>query len=676
VTRSTPGVFLSYASEDAGAARLICDALRAAGVDVWFDQSELRGGAAWDLEIRRQIAECALIVCIISKTTQSRPEGYFRLEWKLAVDRSNLMAEEKAFIVPVVIDSTKEAEALVPTRFREVQWTVARSGEVPAEFVQRIAALLRQPISRRPWAGGLPAGESPNAAGGRSRRGRLAWIAGIALASILAVALTERSGWLYHSRARSSPEPAAVSNAVTSAPTATAMSPDEKSVAVLPFVDMSEGHDQEYFTDGLSEELIDLLVKVRGLRVPARTSSFYYKGRSATIGQIAQELHVTNIIEGSVRKSGNHLRITAQLVRADTGYHLWSETFDRNLDDIFRTQDQIANAVVNALKISLRESDSAAVAVTANPDAYALYLQARARTARHTKADIDAAALDLQRVLKIDANFAPAWALYAKTRVMLVDLNAIPYRQAREETLAASNHAIAADPNLGVAHLAMVRYHLYFDWDYKAAAQEMAIARRLDPFDSDTLRYAGSLAITLGQTVQARELYLSAVDRDPLDAANFMLLGKAETSLGHFAEARAALQRTIELAPGLDGHFLLGEVLRLSGDLAGALREYEQETDEDSRLTGLALVLGPLGREHEANDALKSLENSHGDDDGYFIATIYASRGDFDHAFAWLDRAYETHDLGLTSIMSDPAIRGLAGDPRYRKLLRRMNLVQ
>jgi len=663
VTQAAKGVFLSYASEDVEVATRICDALRAAGIDVWFDQSELRGGDAWDQQIRRQIADCALFAPLISATTQARPEGYFRLEWKLAVDRSHLMAAEKAFLVPIVVDATTESDALVPSRFREVQWVRIKAGEVPAEFVERIAALLSQPVSRH---GG---GSEPRVGRALPRGLALSAILLTIAAAVISV-IAIRGGWTWRKPAPSVVEAGATLSTLNATIAATA----EHSVAVLPFVDMSEAHDQEYFSDGLSEELIDLLVKVNGLHVPARTSSFYFKGKQTTIAQIASELHVANILEGSVRKAGNRLRITAQLVRVDTGYHVWSETYDRRLDDIFRIQDEIAKAVVDALRMSLVGNGPPAAIGTSSSDAYALYLQARALVARRVTAAIETAAEDLRRALQIDPKYAPAWALYAKTRIMLLELEAIPYGTARDEALDAANRAIAADPNLGAAHLAMARFHSFFDWDWNAMASEMAIARRLDPWDADILRYSGTLAATLGRANEALSLFQSAAERDPLDGANYLLLGRVDLALGRLSDARGAFQRSVALHPNLGGRSGLGDTLRMNGEPAAALREYELEEGEDDRLIGRALTLKALGRAREADAALTTLEANYADADGYAIACIYASRGNLDQAFAWLSRAYDQHDRSLTLLKIDPALRPIIGDPRYQALLRKMNL--
>lgn len=367
VIQSSKGVFLSYASEDAGVAKRISDALRAADVEVWFDQSELRGGDAWDQKIRQQIRDCALFIPVISAHTQARPEGYFRLEWKLAVDRSHLMAAEKAFLVPVVVDATTEPEALVPTQFRDVQWTQIQAGEVPTAFVHRIAALISQPVAHHMGSPERNVSRAPV----RRLPAALLLLSGAALVALV-ITTAMRGGWL-------SQKPLTKVEASTAAvPAATPPAAiSEKSVAVLPFVDMSEKKDQEYFSDGLTEELIEQLSKIADLRVPARTSSFYFKGKSENVATIARELGVAHVLEGSVRKAGSRLRITAELIRADSGYHVWSETYDRDLKDVFKVQDEIAGAVVAALKLRLAPTQRRGSQRTANTEAYNEYLLAR-----------------------------------------------------------------------------------------------------------------------------------------------------------------------------------------------------------------------------------------------------------------------------------------------------------
>jgi TolB-like protein len=354
MTDDSKAVFLSYASQDAETARRIADALRSAGVEVWFDQSELRGGDAWDQQIRRQIKDCALFVPVVSANTDVRTEGYFRLEWKLAVDRSHLMADDAAFLVPVVIDGTPEATARVPDKFRAVQWTRLPGGTTPPEFIERVARLMSpaQNVSAvRGSKAAATATASKNSAGHpqRPRWMRPTLLLIVVAAAVAAGYVAVDKFWLLKAAADSGRVSLSPAQSLVTAQSTI----PEKSIAVLPFIDLSEKKDQEYFSDGLSEELIDLLTKVPDLRVPARTSSFYFKGKSEDIATIAEKLQVAHVLEGSVRKAGNTIRVTAELVRADNGYHLWSESYERDLKDVFKVQDEIAGAVVSALKLKL-----------------------------------------------------------------------------------------------------------------------------------------------------------------------------------------------------------------------------------------------------------------------------------------------------------------------------------
>src|SRR5579872_6711347 len=380
MTDPQKAVFLSYASQDAEPASRICDALTAAGVEVWFDQSALRGGDAWDSSIRRQIKACALFIPVISENSHARVEGYFRLEWKLAVDRSHLIAPDQPFLLPVVIDDTPQIDERIPERFRDLQWTRAPDGETPPAFVDRVLRLLSRepaPAPVRSPSVTAPRGPAPTRSAPpsppltRPRQPALLVIAAHALVGEGYLALDK---FFLSKRTTNGVQSSATSPSAGLTPSAI----PEKSIAVLPFVNMSSDKEQEYFSDGLTEEMIDLLGQVPGLRVPARTSSFYFKGRNDSLASMAQQLKVANVLEGSVRKAGKRLRITAQLVRADNGYQLWSQAYDRDDTDVFAVQDDIAKAVVSALQVKLAgEAPATGSRGTTNPEAYNQYLLGR-----------------------------------------------------------------------------------------------------------------------------------------------------------------------------------------------------------------------------------------------------------------------------------------------------------
>ena len=392
MTDTDRAVFLSYASEDAAAAARICAGLRAAGIEVWFDQSELRGGDAWDHHIRSQIRDCALFVPIISAHTQGRPEGYFRLEWDLAEQRSHMIVRSKAFIVPVCIDDTPDTRAEVPESFLKAQWTRLPGGVTTQPFCDRIAMLLAGgEAARRP---GRPAPAMMPVAARRSFH----WPAVAAVAAVIIAAI----GWQAWRQLHSGKAGTAPVAAVAAAP--------DKSIAVLPFVDMSEKRDQEYFSDGLSEELIDHLSHNPDLKVIARTSSFAFKGRNEDIRTIARTLGVAHLLEGSVRKSGNQLRITAQLIRAADGVDLWSESYERQLTDVFKVQQEIAAAVVKGLQAKLLPAALAPNSTPHNMDAYSLYLRGQYFARRASDADVAQGIAILKQAIALEPDFAPAHA--------------------------------------------------------------------------------------------------------------------------------------------------------------------------------------------------------------------------------------------------------------------------
>ena len=695
MSEASRAVFLSYASQDAGAARRICDALRAAGAEVWFDQSSLRGGDAWDASIRRQIKNCALFIPVISRNTHQREEGYFRLEWKLAVDRSHLMTASRTFLVPVAIDDVSDDDEQVPDRFRELQWTRLPGGETSPDFVERVLRLLAHAESTAPGVLADPAGAHAPAAvipaGGSARAvvdpptrttapaARRNWrISPLSLLVIAAVVIALGyvvSGRLLPER-RVAPLGSgtqALSQSTPDAPEAIAA----KSIAVLPFVNMSADKDQEYFSDGLSEELINLLVKVPELHVAARTSSFYFKGKPVLVADVARALGVANVLEGSVRKSGKAVRVSAQLVRAENGYPIWSATYDRPLDDIFKIQDDIAGSVINGLKVALLGGQLPRAARTTSTEAYTLYLQAAALIySGRSSAEFDKSRELLRRSLKLDPNFAPAWAaLAANLAVDSTLFGSMPVRQAGVEAHAAIDRALKLDPELADAHATLGRVLYEIDWNWEAADREIHRAIALQPGNAESYRLAAYVAVTRGHFDPGLGLIQKAVALDPLQAWNHLVTGYVTYRMGRLDVAEQAYRRALDLVPSSGKfHYVLGSLLLARGENAAALAEMQQESNPGFRQCGLPLALDALGRRAEADQALALAERNYADRKAYLIALVYAARHDTERAFSWLDRAVRQRDGDLIFIKGDPLVRNLLPDPRYRRLMRIMNL--
>jgi TolB-like protein/Tfp pilus assembly protein PilF len=443
------------------------------------------------------------------------------------------------------------------------------------------------------------------------------------------------------------------------------------SIAVLPFLDMSADKDQEYMSDGLAEELLNLLAQIPALHVTSRTSAFAFKGKSVAISDIARQLNVAHILEGSVRKSGNRLRITAQLIDARSDTHLWSETYDRTLEDIFAVQDDIAATVVAQLKIKLlgaapktRETD---------PKAYALYLQGRQLIRQGTAKSLEQSIAVYQQALAIDPAYAAAWVGLGASHLSQANKGLQPidesYRLARE----AINKALAIDVDFAPAYRSLSRIASDYDGDLAAAAKHLEHALALDPTNLDGISAASALAQSLGRLDQAIELDKYAVAHDPLSPTRHGSLAYDFVRSGRLDDAIASYQTALRLAPGRVGtQYNIGEALLRKGDAAAALAAMQQESDENWRLMGVTMALYALGKHAESDAALAELIGKYEKDSAYNIAYVLAYRGEIERAFEWLDKAVAYHDTGLVEIADDPMFASLHSDPRWLAFLRKL----
>jgi TolB-like protein/Tfp pilus assembly protein PilF len=672
VTDPGKAVFLSYASQDAEAAQHLCNALRAAGIEVWFDQSELRGGDAWDASIRRQIKMCALFIPIISRNTHARDEGYFRLEWKLAVDRSHLMATDRPFLVPVVLDDTPEQDERVPDRFREVQWTRLPGGGDSEAFVERVRRLLSlepsTPTPRSTPSSALPR-LSTDAASARSTPPA----ARSFMPSVLGGLVILATGYLLANKfltsKRSAPAVAAPSAAI--APDAI----PEKSVAVLPFVDMSEKKDQEYFSDGLSEELIDLLARTQGLQVIARTSSFYFKGKQVTIAEIAKTLNVAHVLEGSVRKSGNTIRVTAQLIRAKDGVHLWSETYDRSIKDVFKVQDEISAAVVAALKAQLLPTAATADAArTASTEAHNQYLLGRQSYERTAPPEGFRRAVEFYRkAVELDPDYAAAYAGLSESEFWLAAYT--DFGAGFQRALAAADKAIALAPNLadGYAARAQMRNNHLFDFVGAQADIEKAVA--INPGDSHIQTRYAEVLLTVNRAADAEAALRKAIELDPLSSQAWSRLAEIQMWHGQFTTARGSIERALDIEPGnVRAQSVLAELELLQGRIPEALAAAGKIDHQGWRLKYLAMAEHSLGHTQESDKALGELVAMYAHNFSYSIAEAYAWRGEKRKAYEWLERSYQQHDNRLPEIETDPFLQTLRGDEEFKAFLRKLKL--
>jgi TolB-like protein/tetratricopeptide (TPR) repeat protein len=627
---SASAIFLSYASQDAQAARRICEALRAVGLEVWFDQSELRGGDAWDASIRKQVKECALFVPVVSANTDARSEGYFRLEWKLAVDRSHLMAQDQAFLMPVVIDATPEPTARVPDAFRERQWSRLTDDRSMAAFAERVGGILSGGAhpARDPVSAATPAAAAPEGA-------------------------------------------------------------DVPSIAVLAFANRSSDPNDEYFSDGLADELLNVLAKIRGLRVAARTSSFQFKGKNEDISAIGRKLHVSTVLEGSVRKSGNRVRISVQLVKVADGYHLWSETYDRTLDDIFAVQDDIASAVVQGLRETLlvarpdaaaagqvtKEIAEAARGRSENPEAYRLYLQGRFLVERLTGPDISRGIECLQAAIALDPEFALAHAAQSRAHTYEGGWGLRTPQDATALARAAALRSLALEPDLFEGLLALGTLQMWHDWDWAGARASLGRARELAPGKPEVLRDYGMLMYLTGRFEEAYTHGRRAIELDPLNAIGHLYLSLSLLALGKLREAESTCRKALEISPdGISFRYCLAMVLDAEGKREEAIAESLLDKADWSRLTSLACLYHLVGRTEESASLLSQLKETSADLSAFQIAQVHAVRGESDQSFAWLERAFDQRDAGVSMVRSCPWFDLIKGDPRWEEFLRKVGL--
>jgi TolB-like protein len=631
VTESSPVVFLSYASQDAAAALRIAVALRTAGIEVWLDQSELRGGDVWDRRIHDRIRECRLFMALISTNTEARDEGYFRREWKLAVERTHDMSERKAFLVPVVIDDTPQRGASVPEKFRDAQWTHLPGGETPPEFISHVARLLSPESNKNVRLDAIV--QEPTAAHGQRD-------------------LSSRSHEHWPPR----------------------------SIAVLPFANLSSDREQEYFADGLTEELINHLAQVRGLRVLARTSSFAFKGKSEDLRLIGQKLAVGCIVEGSVRKAGNRLRITAQLINCSDGYHLWSGTFDRELEDVFTIQNDISRSVANALGTALGVTEELQPGGTRNIGAYERYLRAQSLSRLFGPAELQRAIELYREALALDPDFALAWTALAAMQGFIAVYSPQLADQSAREGAHAAERALAIAPDFWASRLAhggqLMRQR---NWIGALAAIEKAV--ELAPESESRANSAFALLLQdLGRTQEAIAQYGAAIKSDPLSLFVSTQLQWALTTIDRDAAAEAEYSRSRDLSGDRSGieHAALQRACRHGLSSARFHEQMKRFLAHDSVHSVFESELAQLTGDPEA--ARKRLHRALADPAcqdplrQFRLSWWAAVFEDLDLAFAAMRRAFVDMRFVLPYAIWLPAYGTLRKDPRFKQLVRDMKI--
>ena len=454
----------------------------------------------------------------------------------------------------------------------------------------------------------------------------------------------------------------------TSSPDGNAIVASEPSIVVLPFLNLSPDAEQEYFSDGITEELLTLLARFPGLKVISRSSAFSYKGSTADARTVAGELNVSHVLEGSVRRSGDDVRVSVRLIDADSNTQLWSETYERTMGDIFAAQDAIATNVAEALELRLL-ADGPTMREH-NPEAFALVLQARYVGRQFTPEAFEKSITLLERALELDSAYAAAWDELSRIYRRQAGQGLRPVDEAYAQSRNAANRALALDPELASAHRSLAVIARNYDRDLFAAADHIQRAFYADRTDAANISNAAAMAAALGRLNQAIALQEFAVARDPVNPVINTFMGTLHLHAGNLDDAAAAYRATLILNPGYIGaHFLLSVSLLLNGDLEGALEAIQQEADEGYGLIGKVMIHHALNDNSASDAALAELISKYERDAPYNIAYTLAYRGQTDRAFEWLGKAVDYKDPGLTDVVTDPLFVNIHGDPRWLAFL-------
>lgn len=658
----TRTVFISYASQDAAVANAIVQALEKGGLRCWIAPRDVTPGSHYADHIMSAISGAKALVLVLSASALASKHVSKEVERAASKGRS-------------IIALRTDAAPLTPAFeyfLSESQWIDVGAGgvaAVAAKLVEAVRSHVDLAVATGPVTAPVTAGRS---VAPPLRR----WVI-----SAVAVVFTALFGYFVVDKFWVSKhavgEHAVAALTPVTAPVAPTIS--EKSIAVLPFVDMSEHYDQGYFCDGLTEELISRLAQAPELKVIARTSSFQFKGKSDDVRIIAGKLAVANLIEGSIRRSGAHVRVTVQLVRAADGAHIWSQSYDREVRDTLKIQDDIADSVAKMLAVSLHLDARNTPSMS---EAYVLFLRAREIDERlgNNESNYHAAIKRLEEVVKLDPKLGVAWAdLSRMQQAFYLDYPEAGDRNAaRATSLRAAERALQLAPQLAESHMALARILMYFDWEWARAEAEMQRALALSPSNAVVQRNAFYLSTFLGRWDEALQHATKATELDPLSADNFQRLGQAQANVYAFAQAESAYRTFLKLAPNSDGaHSALAGILWYQGRKSEAVAENDREADEASRLQGQSYIQLKLGHPQESTQALNAFVGKYGRSRPFVVGILYADLGRLDEAFRWWDRAISERDVSAAYLLSatrDTDLSGIGSDPRFKALVKKMKL--
>ena len=682
-------VFISYASQDAAEASRICSALEKAGFPCWIAPRDVRAGQPYAAAIVEAINACRMMVLVLTKSAIDSPHVLREVERASSKTRPVLSIRLDDAPLPPELEYFLSAN----------QWLEASGGAIDPVLPALIEAVRARDsggaVRAAPPAAAHATAPGATSSGattpGTQPKRSAVMIGAVVAAVVIGVALV----WLLVDRiwlpkhevpasasSAASTAGASAGAAATSAASAPTFAPPPHSIAVLPFVNMSGDPKQDYFSDGLSEELLNSLASVRDLRVAARTSSFFFKGKEVDLSDVARKLNVGAVLEGSVRKDGDQVRITAQLIDAVSGYHLWSQTYDRNLKDILKLQTEVATAVTKALQATLLANAAATIELggTQNPQAFDAYLRGKnlIATSVGKSAGLDAIAA-FGEAVRLDPNFAKAYASLALVECGFADyygdgdgaVSRGHYQLAR----AAAEHALALAPGLGEAHSALARVLAdgFFDFHGSLAEHERAVA--LSPNDSGVLMRAAWFFADIGRSDAAATMARRGISVDQLNPQAYRYFAIVLDDLHLYPEAIEATNRALSLNPKDTRQAALRGLsqLHLSQDEAARQSCDTPPLDWESRLC-LAIAYNRLHRRSDAEAQVAAMKSDQGDASAYQYAEIYAQWGDIPQALDWLESAYRLRDPGMTNMKADIFLQPLRLEPRYLAIERQLNL--
>ena len=666
---ATSDVFVSYASQDAAIANAVVAALEQQGLKCWIAPRDVTPGALYADGIIGAINGTRVLVLVLSANSIASPHVGKEVE---------RASSKRRPIIALRTDAAPLTSAL-EYFLSESQWIDLAAEGTAAAFAKLLTAVRRPP-------GGAPEGHSPDHPMAMDRRSatqrpppRLprSWLLAAALI-VAGVAI----GWVAIDRFRSST--AARQAAASTQSVEAAFAPPPHSIAVLPFVNMSGDASQDYFSDGISEELLNSLSRLNDLQVVARTSSFSFKGQNVDVATIAHKLNVGAVLEGSVRRSGNTVRITVQLINAVTGFHIWSQTYDRNITDILKVQTDVATSVAQQLETRLAGDAEARIGMggTKNPEAYDAYLRGRQLLLDQDpdEARGRAAIAAFDRAIAVDPGFALAHAGRAAALGNFAIFNAKPDEQAalRAQALHAAQRSVELAPELGEAHLALAQIRAFLLLDYAAAAPEFDRALALAPGSARVQRAYAGYAADLGHFEAAVQAARRTVSLDPQAVSAHTTLGVTLYLARRYDEALAALQHAKALSP--NSHYIqISMTLSLlaSGKTQQARAQCESTStplDEDFRHHCLALVYHTLGRQADAERELQQLHALNGDGSAFGYAEIYAQWGEKTQSLQWLATAQRLDNPNLQSLRVDWQLDPVRTEPQFKEIEARMNM--